>query len=419
MPLRSLCHQQHPCPTLPHLLSCKIFSLLFLTSFLLGVQADAEGNKTSTVLATAPAFYPRLATIMTGADPTHSFAAAVIEAPNASSRRLVLLKRTLVSSSQETWEPLTEIVSDPDPTADLSNGYLYQLEDGTILCAYRHHTGPPRRRVYRIAVSASTDGGNSFSLRSIVSAGPVGVWEPFIYTHSSNRTLLRLLFSAELINGGQQDIVQYDSTDAGHTWRLSARVHTANSRNGMPGATELPDRSLLIVFEGFWSGVWAHFTVNSMRSFDGGTTWSQPTIVYAPSVASGRNAGSPQIAFDPRTNRVCVVFMCDQNRTAGSRRAAGGWPDEAQVWMRGGELDAHSPQAPLVWDHQPVSLTTITPTAYWPSLFLDEEKDLMLSDSESLSRHGSERRNSEVPLLRVAYQTSDGRAALTDYSPLA
>jgi hypothetical protein len=305
---------------------------------------------------------------------------------------------------------------------DLANPQLLVLGSAsvdapppTLLCAYRHHTGAAGGpRTFRIAVSASTDGGLTWAPRSLVTQGSLGAWEPFLFTLPPsddgstpvfNRTgssyTVYVAYAAELPATGspprqEQDIVVRASTDGGFTWGPDelSRIHTPGSRNGMPGIAALSDGSLVAVFEGFWGpGGWGAYTVNSARSFDNGKTWPQRAVVHAP-VNSSYNSGSPQVAActgsggtgsKSRTSTgtsstsstststravACAVYMSDE--PAASDVTLPAWPSGAHVAAQCAILDAANSSAPLVWDAAPVrTVATATPTAFWPGLVVD------------------------------------------------
>ena len=323
---------------------------------LLLLAANAASSFTS--IAPPPAFYPRLLG-SAGAAP----ALAVVEAPTADTRRLVLVART--DARADTGVPTGAVVA-AAPAAnstDLANGFLLRLTDGRLLCAYRHHDGDGAARVFRIALVASADSGATWGAETVVAAGPTGVWEPFLLERGGS---VHIFYAAELTNGGEQDIVRRSSDDGGATWSaVDARVHTAGSRNGMPGVAALADGSLFAVFEGFWGPAgWGHFTVNGARSFDGGATWPQRGIVHAPADPSA-NAGSPQVAVCADAQTVVVVFMSSE---AAHRGAA--WPDSAHVSLVSATLNASNASAPLAFSSQPATVPT-GGDALWPSLFVD------------------------------------------------
>ena len=379
------------------------------------------------VMIAKPGGYPRL--VATNASSTGTPILGAVEAGRGTTHRLVLVKRT---SPTAAWQEGAVIVQDATAGVDLSNGFMFQLpNDGPLLCAYRHHTpAPGGGTTYRIQVSRSMDGGASWApLSTVISVG-VGVWEPALYVSPLNASILRVLYSAELTNGGEQDVVQHTSTDGGATWgAVDARVHyPGGGRNGMPGVTvPLPDGSMLLIFERPTQNPgWGRFTVQAVRSLDGGATWSNTsTLVHAPP-STASNAGSPQVAWCPAIQQVVAVYMSDEPiahglvdepvgweggnariRGSGSYRsspsssnvvrggaAAPGWPDEARVWVSYGTLQAGQPApAPITWTAGAAIPGPATPTIYWPSLLLDEP-----------ASPGGPRP------LRVVYQGSDGAA---------
>lgn len=327
------------------------------TALQVALAADiARGASPFVQLSPAPAFYPRLLAGSSG-----SPALAVVEAPNATSRRLVLLARANASADAP-WAPTGAVVASAPVAndADLANGYLLRHSSGAILCAFRHHDGVGSARVFRIQVVASGDGGATWGAALTVTAGPVGVWEPLL--NEGARGAIHVYYSAELTNGGEQDIVRQSSSDGGRTWgAVDARIHTPSSRNGMPGIVGLRDGSLFAAFEGFWGPFgWGHFTVNGARSFDGGQTWVQRAVVHAPVVAD-ENAGSPQVAACA-DGRIAAIFMSSEHNGLG-------WPDGAHLAVAFAAPDARNASAPLVF-----SAPVIVPTpgdALWPSFVED------------------------------------------------
>jgi hypothetical protein len=409
----------------------------------------------STVLSPAPAFYPRLA-MMAYPNGT-SVAVGTAAKPSGDTHQIAFLVRT--SITPEVWvQQGYVVVAQGGPDIDLDNGFTYQLPNGTLLCAYRHHDGNGTARTFRIQVSSSHDFGLTWSYASTVTQGPVGVWEPFMWSSGywDNATTVHVAYSAELTNGGEQDIVFQTSVDGGTAWNpVSSRIHTTLSRNGMPGVAELHDHSLVVVFEGFWTGFWGHFTVNSARSFDGGATWPQQEIVYAPANAGfGPSttycAGSPQVGVCPLTGKLVVIFMNNEPLTsASSSGSIPAWPAGAHAAVVSAHLNYSNVSAPLNFTlSPPAAIPTLTPTIYWPSLLLDPQAPCMpgaagamgMSDGAATSSGsgsgmrlgGGVRGNSAdadedadaaggvsgkatgLYSLRVVYQADDNSAAVTD-----
>lgn len=366
--------------------------------------APLQSAALAPLLAPAPAYYPRVAAFGNGS------AFAAVERPVAGVRRIVLLARASLDGA---WEDAGVIVEDATAGVDLGNPMLF-ASGALLLCAFRHHTGAAPHRVYRIAVTASRDGGRSWSVApAVASAGPTGVWEPFLWAHSSDTAgTVRIVYAAEVVNGGEQDIVQRVSTDFGATWGgIVTRVHTPGSRNGMPGAAELCDSSVVLVFEAFLPGAWGAYVVNSARSFDGGATFPQRALVHAP-LAAGRDAGSPQVGVCPASGAVVAVFMSNEaaglvdSGAAADRSdslappAAGGaasttplrWPDGAHIAVVAAHVNATDASAPLSWGPASATLPIVTASAFWPSLFVEPF----------------------LHVLRAAYQGDDSAAYLAE-----
>lgn len=370
----------------------------------------------STLLSPAPAGYP-VPFLVNG-----SLAYATAESAQGATRRIVLLRRAPSGPSPAgPWEFVSVVVEDATAGVDLANGFCRQLPvdgaapgfDGSIVCAYRHHVpADGGGTLYRIRAVRSADGGLTWSAPVNVTQGPVGVWEPHLYVSTAPaaagaaaRPVLRVLISSELTNGGEQDITQQDSLDGGASWGgVSARVHTPGSRNGMAGVAVLADGSLLMVMEGFWSAAgWGAFTVGSVRSFDGGASWAQPTLVHAP--PTGCDAGAPKVGTCALTGKVNAVFMSNAPPAGGACApgARGGWPGNAGLALKAAFLAPGNASAPLDWSASPVAtVPTATPTVLWPAVLFD-----VVGVGEAAA-------GGEADSMRVAYLGSDGAAYLTD-----
>lgn len=338
-------------------------SLVCITLLLL-LPGLTQAGTNGSFISMAPAGYPRALLLANGT----RVATCEKADPSTGAPRIVLL--AALGDVSEPWNTTATVVEDSSGVnPDLANGFPLELPGGQLLVAYRHHTGPASARVYRIALSASSDGGSSWSALAVIWAGPIGVWEPFLYVPPGAAAgVVRVAYSAELTNGGEQDIVQQESSDGGLTWGpRKLIVHTPRSRNGMPGIVLLPDASLLAVFEGFWTGVWGAFTVNAVRSFDGGVTWTQGEIVYAPPRGSGFNAGSPQVAVCPGSGAVRVVFMTSVPQTFPRLGPPQAWPDGASLALSSSALSHTNSSAPLNFSGAPAYVPLMTPSAYWPS----------------------------------------------------
>jgi hypothetical protein len=362
--------------------------------FLLLALLAAATAKDSIVIAN-PGYYPRVINV----NKTNALAAA--DHPDGSTRRIMVFNRT-IQSPVETWEPIGIVVEDNNTNVDMSNGYLFEYAPGIILCAYRHHIPLANgTMLYRIQISRSIDNGVSWSFLSTIYASFIGVWEPYLARYSSdNETTIHVWYSFEITNGGEQDVVRQTSFDGGLTWTsINSRIHTSGSRNGMPAVVELEDASLLAVFEGFWTNQWGHFTVNSARSFDNGTSWDQRQIIFAPSVSSGFDAGSPQVTVCPVTRKIVTVFMTNIEGNNSIQ-----WPGGAELLVISAFLDRTNLTAPIDWTNStPGTIPTLEKYSFWPSFFAD-------------TADGNEKDAAPVFSLRVAYQANSGAGAVTQGS---
>jgi hypothetical protein len=143
--------------------------------------------------------------------------------------------------------------------------------------------------------------------------------------------------------------------------------------------------------------------VNSVRSFDGGASWGQPTLLHAP--PAGYNAGSPKIglcAKDEHLNsyKIIVVFLTDAPIGAATR-AQQVWPDGAWLGVIAGFLDPNNSSLPINMTAAPTgTVPTAASAVLQPMVFMDivcKERDAAPDQDD----------------LRVAY-TSEGSAWLTD-----
>ncbi|KAJ3088902.1 hypothetical protein HK100_007919 [Physocladia obscura] len=231
----------------------------------------------------------------------------------------------------------------------------------TLLCAYRAHTQTPAALNgdekpgglnegylhFRIAFSASDDGGRTWAPRSphpllpgtagtgshtVWEAGPVhGLWEPFLRESTVTPGEVQLFYSRE--NGPKdQDGLMRVSVDAGTSWSAPPFLVSGGglaSRDGMMGVVELARASghLVAVFESVVdNGDGVHFddrfSLYTVESLDDGRSWANRRQIYEPSLLSSadntlylRNAGAPQIIKVGST--LVVSFMTDEDRFEG------------------------------------------------------------------------------------------------------
>lgn len=193
-----------------------------------------------------------------------------------------------------------------------------QHRQGRILYAYRNHDRslnntlgvPDNYTFYRLTVSASDDGGRSWSFLSHIdtraanngSANLNGLWEPFLRIAADGATL-QAYYSAEN-DAGDQDSLMRESSDGGRTWgrrRVVSGAERVRSRDGMVGVARLGDGGddrgdggetrLILLFETTESG---RFDMRRVMSPDDGQTWPVGTRarVYDP-LDEERQASAP------------------------------------------------------------------------------------------------------------------------------
>ena len=126
-----------------------------------------------------------------------------------------------IHASQDgaSWSKLSTVLTDNREGVDLANCNLAQLPSGRVLASYRHHIPlGPELTNYTLAVSGSDDLGKTWTELSTMVAGPVGMWEPFLWPAQASDKRpagggIYAAYSQELTNGGLQSIVWQRSTD--------------------------------------------------------------------------------------------------------------------------------------------------------------------------------------------------------------
>lgn len=277
-------------------------------------------------------------------------------------------------------------VAPGEASFDFGNCNLAQLPSGRLLCAFRHHSncsGVCKR--YTVRVVSSDDGGDTWSDNAAIVAdnGPDhAVWEPFLWAQTSQRNVtgefcVNVAYARETSfppGKSEQDIAMQTSCDGGVTWgAMQTVVHTPQSRNGMPGVAFLDEprrQHLVCIFEGFWGGSqkgWGRYTVNTVRSADGGMTWGNGTTVFVPPNQTEFNAGAPQILIKPGTGAVYASFMTNFDPRDPAKAPTSKWPGDAYAGTLK-SLAPLTPGSPIQWPQKP-DIQSAKPFVFWPSLF--------------------------------------------------
>lgn len=170
----------------------------------------------------------------------------------------------------------TPIVVAKSMTANIANGQVVQLKDGTLLCAYR-----VIGQTKEIEISRSSDDGKTWSYLSTVASAPQGVWEPFLYLNSDGQ--LQCFFSSEAFNQEYPQVIEMKrSSDSGKSWSrgiiVSANKH---SRDGMATvATMNHEQKMFMTFEATDSI--NPFIIRFMTADGDGGQWSTRKLLYQP-----------------------------------------------------------------------------------------------------------------------------------------
>lgn len=284
-------------PHLAHLTS--VLAALAVSTAVAGPD-PIEWNSSWNLIHTAPASYPRVVEL---ADKT---LLATFDHATTGGRAL---GSTRSRDGGKTWDRYVRIC-EAEGTVDLANAFPLQLPGGTILVACRHHTR--QRREYQLELYASDDLGEHWKIRSVMAQGTRGLWEPFLLLLPGK--ILQAYYASEEGVFPDQTIEKIESGDAGKTWSSAVTVASCKgSRDGMPGAVILPGGEILVVFEAQDLAPY-RFVIRSVRSHDGGKTWSTGReLVYRPSHAMGGrwSAGAPSIAR-LANGQLAVSFQTDQ-----------------------------------------------------------------------------------------------------------
>ncbi|RME96263.1 MAG: exo-alpha-sialidase, partial [Verrucomicrobia bacterium] len=167
------------------------------------------------------------------------------------------LRLSRSTDQARSWTTLAEV---REPGRTLDNGELVRLPDGVLLLTMRSLIPNDS---YRLPVYASTDGGRTWTFRSLIDAneGPSarqgrGLWEPDFWVLDDGR--LVVTYSNETHDGYSQLISLRVSTDGGLTWGPEqwavAPPAGSNLRPGMSQMTRMANGEYLLVYEVVNSG---------------------------------------------------------------------------------------------------------------------------------------------------------------------
>lgn len=210
------------------------------------------------------------------------------------------------------------IVKDSSGAYELAcaNTAFYQLEDGTLLVAYRA-TGyiNKEKTVFctKILVSQSSDGGKSWKEHSTVceyydkNGKTRGVWEPHFGLIDGVLTCFYANDSFDVVKKYQH--IEYLQWINGE-WTNRTIVSNGdkhNSRDGMPVWQRLSNGKYVCAIEG-WVPGGTDLCIKLLWS-DDGVNWSEPVIVYR---AKNGTCGAPYVVELP-TGQLYITFQTNEN----------------------------------------------------------------------------------------------------------
>ncbi len=197
-----------------------------------------------------------------------------------------------------------------------ANTAFYQLEDGTLLVAYRA-TGYIDREnsvfCTKILVSQSNDGGKSWKAHSTIceyydeNGKQRGVWEPHFGMIDGVLTCFYANDSYDIVKKYQH--IEYMQWINGE-WTNRTVVSNGdahNSRDGMPVWQRLSNGKYVCAIEG-WVPGGTELCIKLLYS-DNGVDWSEPVIVYR---AKNGTCGAPYIVELP-TGQLYLTFQTNEN----------------------------------------------------------------------------------------------------------
>lgn len=198
-----------------------------------------------------------------------------------------------------------------------ANSAFFEMEDGTILAAYRAtgHIAPDKAEFCtKILVSQSRDGGRTWSAHSTMceyydGEGQFkGVWEPHFGLLNGVLTCFYANDSRTVIAPPYQNIEYLQWIGGKWTNRtIVADGVKHRSRDGMPVWMQLADGGYICAIEGWYPGT-PELCIQLMYSPDG-ITWSDPRLIYR---SPDGYAGAPYIQELPN-GQFLVTFQQTRN----------------------------------------------------------------------------------------------------------
>ena len=204
-------------------------------------------------------------------------------------------------------------------TLGCANTAFYEMEDGTLLVAYRatgHVAQNSSRFCTKILVSQSHDGGLTWEAHSTMCEyydedGLFrGTWEPHFGLLNGVLTCFYANDSRSVVEGTDYQHIEYvqwiDGEWTNRTIAANGLDHI--SRDGMPVWQQLSDGRYVCAIEG-WLPDSTALAIQLFYS-DDGVHWSEPVTVYR---AYNGVVGAPYVVEIPGTNRLVISFQTSEN----------------------------------------------------------------------------------------------------------
>lgn len=186
-----------------------------------------------------------------------------------------------------TWAAKGLVASDPDPNTDLGDTSLLLVNDGSVLCSYRHnhiHGLPTSEKYFSIRVAISTDRGDTWRLHSVVAQHrgyDFGLWSNWLIQLSNGD--IQCYYDDEMtpfLDGtGAWHQFWVLKTLSGTSWEnlvIASKAHTPGdlSRDGCGMVVEVRPGRLVSVLESVHTEMPRYGCVRMVSSDDYGSTWS-------------------------------------------------------------------------------------------------------------------------------------------------
>ncbi len=280
-----------------------------------------------------------------------------------------------------TWQRLSIIAQDPDPSADIGDGDFTLLSNGHILHSYRHNHyrgRPASERRYAIKVAISKDRGVSWKHHSTVMTSQgenAGLWASFIMETKSGNVQCYYDDEATPKQAGfeRHQWARMKTWNAkASKWENPVTVSRAKnpghlSRDGMCSVVELPGGRLICALESASTDAPITGVVRLVVSNDGGKTWSwadTERFVLYETRDKRYNAIAPWITLLSDGRLICV-FVTDEDMPIPNDVSTGKRNEDLKYVISTDGGQSWSPRATLL-DKAPIYLPGVMQLKHGP-----------------------------------------------------